>query len=343
MTKPTWRLGAAKRVGWETRRALAMLIVVALVFEVWNTAFFSVNDAYTVVLGLGSLGLASLAMGVTMLAGEFDLAIPSTAALAGIVAVDLSNDGLVVALLVGCAIGLVVGLVQGYLIWLLRINSLMFTIGSQIALLGLATLISHTQTVVASNIGLALTLQRRYFIFSPESLIAIAAFVLVGLMFSYTQLGREIRAVGGGRTETVGSGVALWRPIVTVFAISGVLSGLLGGLSTLAVGSASATQFSTLLLNAVAGALIGGVSLRGGRGTVTGIMLGVFVLGVLSSGLTLVGAAYYADEFAIGALLVVVIVSDIRRGRVGLAAMRAKLAARARAPRGRGTVTTERN
>jgi ribose transport system permease protein len=343
MTTVAWHRRVAKRVDWETRRALLMLILVAVVFEAWNSAFFSVNDAYVVVLGLGSLGLASLAMGVTMLAGEFDLAIPSNAALAGIVAVDVSKDGLVVALLVVCAIGLVVGLVQGYLIWLLRINSLMLTIGSQIALLGLATLISHTQTVVASNIGLAVALQRRYFIFSPEALIAIAAFVLVGLMFSYTQLGREIRAAGGGRTEAIGSGVALWRPIVTVFVISGVLSGLLGGLSTLAVGSASATQFSTLLLNAVAGALIGGVSLRGGRGTVTGIILGVFVLGALSSGLTLVGAAYYVDEFAIGALLLFVIGSDIRRGRVGVAGVRARLAARARAARGPSTVRSERN
>ena len=309
-------------------------MVVAVVFQVLNTSFFSTNDAYTVVEGLTSLGLASLAMGTCMLAGEFDLAIPSTAACAGIVAVDLSGHGMFVAIAAACGVGLVVGLLQGYLIWLLRINSLVFTIGTQIALIGVATLISHTQTVVASNFGLAVTIQERYFVFSPGSLIAIAAFLIVGLTLAYTHLGREIRAVGGGRAEATGSGIELWRPIIAVFVVSGVLSGLLGALSTLAVGSASATQFSTLLLNAVAGALIGGISLRGGRGTIVGIVIGVFVLQVLSSGLTLVGAAYYVDELATGALLLLVIASDIARGALSAGSLTSLFVWSGRGPSG---------
>ena len=340
MSEPRHLLRSIRRMKWETRRAVTMFVIVAVVFEVINTSYFSTNDAFTVVEGLTTLGLASLAMGLTMLAGEFDLAIPSTAACAGIVAVDLAGHGIVVAILAACGVGLGIGLVQGVLIWWLRINSLVLTIGSQIALGGLATLISHNKTVVASNLSLSIDIQQRWWLFSPGSLLAIAAFFIVGGLLAYTHLGREIRAVGGARGEAIGSGIELWRPIITVFAISGLLSGLLGALSTIAVGSASATQFSTLLLNAVAGALIGGISLRGGRGTVLGIAIGVFVLEILSSGLTLIGAAFYVDELATGALLLLVIASDIARGALTLGGLRGLMVIGGRGPGGGATLGT---
>ena len=264
MTAQKWFPGRTGRISWETRRAGVIFVVVVVSFEIWNHSFISVSTAFTVLQGLTFLGLASLAMGLTMITGEFDLAIPSTAACAAIIAVDLSNEGVWVSVLAACAFGIIVGLLQGYLIWLLRINSLVFTIGTQIVLLGLATLISHTQTVVASNLSLALSIQHHYYVLSPVSIVGILAFLFVGLGLTYTQAGLDIRAAGGGRAEAIGSGIQLWRPIILVFLVSGIFSGLLGALSALSVGSASATMFSDLLLNAVAGALIGGISLRGG-------------------------------------------------------------------------------
>ncbi len=298
----------------EVWRAAALGAVVFVYFALTQDGFATTNNLYTVMQGMVFLGLGALAFGLTMIAGEMDLAVPSTATVAGVVAIRVADHGLVLSLAAAIGVGLAIGLAQGVLIRLVRLHSVVITLGTSSALIGLAVILSGTATAVSPDLELASDVQQRFFVFSPGSLAAIAVFVFIGIGLRFTKWGVEVRAAGGGRNEATAAGVPIWRPIIIVFACSGVLAALLGALASISVGSVSAASFDSLLLNAVAAALIGGVSLAGGRGSALGIAIGVITLRFVNSGLSLAGQAFYVVNLAIGMLLFFVVLLDLMFG-----------------------------
>ncbi len=291
---------------------LALFIGVFLFFAVLNRRFASPNNIFTIFEGFAWLGLAALAVGVTIIAGELDLSVGSTAAVSGIIAVSIVDDiGLVPAVLIATLAGLLFGAVQGYLVHRLKIHSLVLTLGALIALRGLAFMISGENTVAMENLDIAFVVRRQLGIFSPFSLVTIAVFALVGLFLVYTRYGREIFAAGGGRSEAAAAGVPLVRPLVLAFALSGSIAALAGAMTSIKSGSAGPAAFEQLLLPAATAALIGGVSLLGGKGSAAGIAVGALTLRSISSGLSLEGAPFYVLTLATGVVLIVVVVLEL--------------------------------
>jgi ribose/xylose/arabinose/galactoside ABC-type transport system permease subunit len=293
-----------------SRVALALIIFAA--FSLYDSRYASAGNAYAMTEGLVNIALAALAVAITIICGEFDLSIPSMALVAGVLAVQLSAVGLIPALIMATGAATLFGLIQGAAIARLRINSIVFTVGTFIALQGVAYILTDERTVSITDFTISQALTQRLGIFSPSSLVAISVFLCVGAFLAFTRYGREIYAVGGGRAEAIAAGVPVWRPIVLSFTLSGSLAGLTGALVSLKIGSASpAIGFQDLLLPSVTAALIGGVSLLGGRGTALGILVGVLTIRFISSGLSLQGLPFYVESLALGAVLLVVIVFDM--------------------------------
>lgn len=291
---------------------LALFVGVFVVFAIADRRFATPNNIFTIFEGFAWLGLAALAVGLTIIAGELDLSVGSVAAVAGIIAVSIVEDiGLVGAVVVAALLGMAYGAVQGYLIHRLRIHSLVFTLGTLIGLRGLAFMISGENTVVMKNLDIADVVRNQLWIFSPFSLVTILVFTLVGLFLVYTRYGREIFAIGGGRQEAAAAGVPLVRPLVLAFALSGSMAALAGALTSIKSGSAGPAAFEQLLLPAATAALIGGVSLLGGKGSVVGIAVGTLTLRFITSGLSLGGAPFYVLTLATGAVLIVVVVLEL--------------------------------
>lgn len=295
----------------ELVRVMVLAVLAYLFFAVTERGFATLGNLFTIMEGLVFLGLPALAFGFTMIAGELDLAVPATGTVAAVLAVKYA-DSIWEGLLLGVAAGLLIGVLQGLLVWSVGLHSVVITLGTSAALIGVATLLSDTSTIAISDLDLSFQIQQRILsIFSPASLIAIALFLLAGLFLNRTRWGIEIRSIGGGRNEAVAAGVPLWRPTVLVFVISGALSAVFGVLVSIGVGSINPLSFRSLLLQAVAAALIGGVSLYGGRGTALGIAIGTFTLRFVRSGMNLGGRPSYAIDMAIGLLLLFVVVLDL--------------------------------
>jgi ribose/xylose/arabinose/galactoside ABC-type transport system permease subunit len=302
-----------------------LLSRVALALAVY--AFFAATDSqyrafaqlYPLLNGFALVGLVALGLGVTMIAGELDLSVGSMAAVAGIIAVYASDWGVVPCLVVAVAAAAAFGAAQGFAIALLRINSLVFTIGTLIALRGFAFVISHEQSVLVNldNLSISDSITRKLWIFSPFSLITITAFVVIGGFMAYTRSGRQIYAIGGGRSEALGAGVSSFRPIVVVFTISAGLAGLAGSLASLQSGAAQPGAFDSLLLGGVTAALVGGVSLYGGKGSFVGVAVGVLTLRFLVLGISSRGWPFYVESLATGALLLAVLLVELATSRGG--------------------------
>lgn len=193
-----------------------------------------------------------------------------------------------------------------------------------------------------SNLAITTALRERFVIFSPFSLTMIALVVAVGYVLRYTRIGREIYAIGGARKESRAAGISPSKPLILAFALSAGLAALAGSLSSLRSGSATPSGHETLLVAAVTAALIGGISLYGGRGSMSGIFVGVLTLQFLLSGLTLHGAAFWAASLATGAVLLVFLVLDIANGSspIGQSLRRFHIARRSsRIPRTQTTVS----
>lgn len=295
---------------------VALAVVVFAFFAATDASYRTIDQLYPLINGFALVGLVALGLGVTMIAGELDLSVGSMAAVAGIIAVYTSDWGIVPCLLVAVLASAAFGAAQGLAIATLRVNSLVFTIGTLIALRGLAFVISHEESVLVdlSNLGISDSVVRKLWIFSPFSLTTIVAFVLVGGFMSLTRYGREIYAIGGGRAEALGAGVSSFRSIVIVFTLSAALAGLAGGLASLQSGAAQPGAFDSLLLGGVTAALVGGVSLYGGRGSFVGIAVGALTLRFLVLGISSRGAPFYVESLATGALLLAVLLVELATG-----------------------------
>ena len=292
----------------------AFMIGVYLVFARELPSYYSIGGIAALLDGAVLTGLVAAGIGTTMLAGEFDLSVGSMAATAGVIGIKIFGLGVLPAVLAATVAAGAFGALQGLLIGLLGINSLVFTIGTLIGLRGIALILANENTVTVPIERLSdidVVSARVLGVFSPLSMLLLAVFVLVGLFLGFTRWGREIYAVGGGRNEARAAGVPVLRPLVIAFTLSGSLAGLGGALLSMRSGSASPLGFETVLLSAVTTCLIGGIALAGGRGNIVGIAIGLFTLRFFITGVASLGAPYWLQNLATGALLILVIAVQV--------------------------------
>ena len=297
---------------------LIILIVTWVVIAAITPTFRGQASVYSVLEGFPLVGLVALGLAVTIIAAELDLSVGSMAALSAVIAVLTSSVGLVGCIAIATGTCVALGALQGALIGRLGINSLVFTIGTLILLRGLTYMLSGNAPIMIENFEITDPLLERYGIFSLSSIIALAVFLIAGLFLTFTQWGREIFAIGGARSEAIAAGIPRIRPMTIGFAISAGCAGLAGALAATRGGSAAPQNYEDVLLTGCAAALLGGVSLYGGRGTVINVILGVAVLSVVSAGLSARGSEASLVQLVTGALLIAVIALEFVANRQSL-------------------------
>jgi ribose transport system permease protein len=294
-------------------RARSYLLPVIVLVATWviitttTDTFRGEASVFSVLEGFPLLGLVALGLAITIIAGELDLSVGSMAALAGVVAVKTADTGLLGGVLIAVAVGVLIGSLQGWMISRLAINSLVLTVGTLILLRGVTYLLSDNKPSQLTDFTVSDPLIERYGIFSISSITALIVFVLFGLFLAYTRYGREIYAIGGAREEARAAGVPRLRPMILTFALSGGCAALAGALASLKGGSAAPQNYADLLLAGCAAALVGGISLYGGRGTVLHVALGVAVLSAVAAGLAARGSDASVTQLVTGALLITVV------------------------------------
>lgn len=273
--------------------------------EVGTANFFNVFQA------LSGIGLVALALGLTMIIGEYDLSVSSTYLLGGMLAVKTGGDSPLLGVLVAVAAGLTVGFIQGLVIAKLRMSSMSVTLGGFIALLGLVYVISNSKSINYTDLSVSISLNEPIMsVFSQRSLIAIGIFLVAAAVFAFTWLGRDIRAVGSDRAASRTAGVRVDSIIIGVFMSSAAISCFSGALLSYSLAYATPNRTVAPLVFATTAALLGGVSLSGGRGAPLGIAAGVISLSLLNEGLAVTASPAYVTALVTGGLLLVVTIID---------------------------------
>lgn len=311
------RSGALSRLGPYVL-PLIVLVITWIVIAAVTPTFRGQASVFSVLQGFPMIGLAALGLAVTIIAGEFDLSVGSMAALSAVIAVIAAPAGLIGCIVIAVAVCTAIGALQGTLIGRLGINSLVFTIGTLILIRGLTWMLADNAPIMLENFEITDPLLLRFGIFSWSSIVAIAIFVLAGFFLAFTRWGREIYAIGGARNEAIAAGVPRVRPLAIAFAISAFTASIAGALAAMRGGSAAPQNYEDLLLSGCAAALLGGISLYGGRGTVINVALGVAVLSVVGAGLAARGSSASLVQLVTGALLLTVITIEFLAGRLTL-------------------------
>jgi ribose transport system permease protein len=268
-------------------------------------------DVYNGFQGAAQFGFIALALGLTLIAGEFDLSVTGVHVLGGVLAVSFGAENAIVGLLVGVGAGLGIGLVQGLLIAATRTPSIAVTLGTLIATLGLASTLTGGLSLTYANTAVTLGVDVTLFgLLSPRSLILLGVFLLAAGILTATRLGRELRSIGSDRRAARVAGVPVARLVVGVFAASGALAALGGALLAYSYSSANPDPGPQLLILGIVAALLGGLSLSGGRGHPVGILLGVIAVAFVGQLTTMLGLPQYVTQITFAAFLVAIAIVD---------------------------------
>jgi ribose transport system permease protein len=296
-------------------RPFALLLVLAILFVMLPLfrpgATVDATNVKNVLETLSTLGLLTLALGLTMIVGEFDLSVSSMFLVGGVLAVKTGTAHPVAGALVAVAFGLGVGLLQGTIISRLKINSMSVTLGGFITLLGLAFVITKSQSIGYKNAAVGDRLDNPILsIFSLRILFAIAIIVVVAAVFTATTIGRDLRAAGSDRNASQVAGVRVAVLVTAVFALSGMLCAFAGSMQSYALGYANPDQSVAPLIFATTAAILGGVPLSGGRGNPLGITAGVLSLGIVTEAIPILHSAEYVNSLVPALLLLVVVIVE---------------------------------
>ena len=299
---------------WHVRTIAAWLLslVSVVVLASSNSAFLNPGNLFALLQSFAVLALMGVALGLVMLAGEFDLSIVGVFPLAALVAVKLS-DGLGAGLATALAIlvGALFGLLNGVVTAVFRIPSLAVTVGSMVLAIGVGFAMASGQIVQAVDFrpGLLLT-DRIGGILSMQSIIQLVLVCVALLLVHYTWFGRNVYAVGGDNARARASGLPVVSTTILLFVICGALTAVGGSLQGITLATGQAGPNEGILLQAATAAILGGVALTGGKGNLVGVIGGAFLLTTLANGLSLMGADSATIQLVNGAILFLVVIVD---------------------------------
>jgi ribose/xylose/arabinose/galactoside ABC-type transport system permease subunit len=287
--------------------SLVAVVVALLVVPRAEGDRTSVANGYDIAQNVGAVGLLALALALTMIAGEFDLSVPGAYLLGSMVAVLTGGSHPTLGVLAAIGATTAGGLIQGVVVAKRRVNSMSVTLGGFLVLAGIVYVISGSQSKSYANFAVGTRLVAPVArVFSIQSLVVLAIFAVVAAVLRATKLGPALRAVGSDRRAARTAGVRVDLALATVLAVSGGLAGLAGSLQGYALGFAAPGTSTDSLVFAATAALLGGVRLSGGVGTIAGVLAGVVTLSVLEELLVVVSVGEYITNLVTGGLLVLV-------------------------------------
>jgi ribose/xylose/arabinose/galactoside ABC-type transport system permease subunit len=290
---------------------MAGAVIVLSAIDRGTGYFFSLGMIFSVMQLFATFGLVALGLGLSILVREFDLSVAGIVGLAGCLAVMTGVSNPWLGLVLGVGAGIASGTLQGLIMTRLGLSSVGVTLGGLLTLQGLTYVLTENKTISYPNMAVALGLNAPIAnLLSVRSLAALSVFILAALVMTYTHIGRDIIATGSDRRAARIAGLNTDRVIIGVFAASGASAALAGVLLSYSLGAASPIALADVLAPAAAAAIVGGVSVVGGRGSPMGIAAGVLTLCILRSGLSAIGVEPHVHDLVTGCILITIAVLD---------------------------------
>lgn len=303
---------------------LLVLVAASIVFGIINPRFLDPGNLSIILQQVAVIGLLALGQSIIILTAGIDLSVGAAMILSQMVMAGLAvNSGWPVglALIAGLVIAALTGLINGLLVAQLRIPPFIATLGTLGVYTAIGLQYGNGQTINIPPDSLLLWTGNVFSVGSFELttgvIILLASYVVVGFILRRTAWGRHTYATGDDQEAARLMGISTKRLLISVYLVAGVIFGIAAWVQIGRVGDASTQISSTLNLDSITAAVIGGVSLFGGRGVILGTLFGALIVQVFQNGLALAGVQDLYQQLAEGLLVIAAVTLDqwIRRVR----------------------------
>jgi ribose transport system permease protein len=308
----------SRREWLERLLPFASVVALFIVLSIASPYFLTVQNLSSVCRQTAVINVMALGMTLIMISGGIDLSVGSVMAFAGICGTTLlaSGWGLLPSLIGAMLTGAAWGLLNSSLITLLKISPFIATLGTMGAARGLTLVITNGMPVVNLPDSFGRLGDGNVLRVLPVPLaILVTLAVLTGFILKYTRLGRYAYAIGSNVEAARYAGVPIRRYVVAIYVFCGALTGLAGMIESSRLMTGQPTAGQGYELSVIASVVIGGGSLSGGEGSVTGTMAGAFLMGLISNGSNLLGVSPFWQQVLIGSVIVLAVAVDELRKR----------------------------
>lgn len=314
--RPASRLNIGR---YAERFALPSLLVALIVgFSVapaTRLAFPTQANLQSLALTQCVVAIAAIAVTIPLVAGQFDVSVGPILGMTSILTGKITVEGghpVWLAILVGLLVGALFGALSGYLVAYQRTNSFIITLGTGTLIAGIVIYITNNQIITGAPASLVKVGTQTWMGIPYLAWILLGVALVAAWLLRHTLYGRRLTQVGSNARAAKTVGVHVERTVLLSFVASGVLAGLAGVLLFAQTGAANPQIGSGYTLPALSAAFLGATTIRPGSFNVAGTLVGVFFVGVAVNGLTLAGAADWAQPvFNGGALAVAVVLSSL--------------------------------
>ncbi|PTX59960.1 ribose ABC transporter membrane protein [Melghirimyces profundicolus] len=301
------RVGLAQKLG-----PLLGLGIIVVVLSIISRDFLSFTNIFNVLRQISINALLAFGMTFVILTGGIDLSVGSILALSGAFSAGMLAGGMdpFLAVLTGVAAGTLMGAANGVLVTKGKVAPFIATLATMTVYRGLTLVYTEGRPIAFNNDVFAM-LGKGYFLEIPIPVLwMLGSFLILYFVLKNMTFGRHVYAIGGNEEAAMLSGIRTHRVKIGVYAISGFFSSLAGIILTSRLSSAQPTAGTTYELDAIAAVVLGGTSLAGGRGWITGTLIGAMIIGVLDNGLNLMNVSSFYQQVVKGGVILLAVLLD---------------------------------
>ncbi|WP_243288971.1 ABC transporter permease [Clostridium perfringens] len=293
-------------------KSLIGLVLLCIVITIVTPNFLSVSNITNVFTQVSVNAIIAIGMTFVILTGGIDLSVGSTLAISGAVGASIvkSTGNVFLAIIVAAVIGIAVGLINGLLVSKGKLQAFIVTLATMTIFRG-ATLVFTDGTPISKLHEAFVKIGNGKLGFMPiPVIITIIIAIIAVYALSQTRFGRYLYALGGNEDASRLSGINTDKIKTLVYVVSGFASAIAGVIITSRIGSASPNAGTGFELDAIAAVVIGGTSLAGGEGTITGTLIGALIIGVLNNGLNLMNVSPFYQSIVKGLVILIAVLLD---------------------------------
>lgn len=295
-------------------KSLIGLLALCVIISIITPRFLNVNNLLNVLTQVSVNAVIAIGMSFVIITGGIDLSVGSILAITGAISASIivKSNNVFLAIIVAIIIGALIGAFNGIIVSKGKIQPFIVTLAAMTIFRGVTYV--YTNGTPISGLGKNFT-----FIGNAKVLgipfpviITLIVFLIAYYIINETRFGRYVYALGGNEDSTRLSGINTDRIKMIVYVVSGIAAAISGVIVTSRIGSASPNAGSGYELDAIAAVVLGGTSLSGGEGSITGTIIGAMIIGVLNNGLNLMNVSPFYQSIVKGLVILLAVIIDKR-------------------------------
>lgn len=307
-----------------------ILVIVLAVFSATIPQFLQIGIFINILQNSTFIGIIAVGLSLTLIAGHMDLSIESVMALSAMAVALIFGTGgagagfalepgwlaFPISLLLALAIGAIVGTINGVLVVRLSINAFIVTLASYIWARGLVVALSGGRSVYGLPDSLRVMAVEQIAGIPLLAWMLILVYIVFAFIMLKTPFGRHLMMIGGNPTATYRAGIRVSAIVTATFILSGMLAGFAGWLLASRTAGATANLGIGMLFQAFAAVVIGGVSLKGGSGRLSGVFAGVLLLSSIQTAINVMGMPPHYTQMIQGGLVLAAVLLDTMKNTI---------------------------